>query len=192
MAAFLKEAARPGELCIVQTESGDPATDAKLKASSAFPVMDMTRGCVGCTSLAASVLSLLDDLSSSHSPRILVETSSISHKTIKSIIGDSFPGEDPPFSVLVVDPELWVSQYENSKALAESMVLLADHITLNPKVPYGVATELQDKINALKDDFKLLNPSCPADAFSLKEATPEDLDAVLGFFGFPSYDEVVG
>ena len=173
---YLKDRMCPDAVVIVETESGDAKTDEALFASP-FPVKDLTLGCICCTTMSQSLLSVLDEIHSSPFPLlVLVETSSISHKTIKSVIEDSFPGDDPPLSVLVVDPEAWESQLEDSTLLATSMAQLADLILLSPKDPASSG------FDELSRGLGLLSSS-PVGAAPTPGARSDDLFAVLDCLG---------
>jgi hypothetical protein len=196
LVARLKGESGPERAYIVLAESGNSASDEALREASPYPIVDLTRGCVGCTTMAANLLPLLEDCRSDpHPPVIFVESSSLSFKSIKNIIRDSFPGEDPPLSILVVDPELWESQLEASERLAKGMAKEADFILLNPKNGLeGLAPgaspgdssgvpEALDHISKLKKSFSLSYPHRSIGVVPLLGAPSENLDAVLGFLG---------
>jgi G3E family GTPase len=144
LADYLLERVDPNEVIIIGTEYGDPRVDAKLFATP-FCIKDFSRGCIGCTSMTAAFWNVFDEFHASSLPRLLlVESTPISHKTISDTIQQAFPIEDPPATILVIDPGLWDSQASES-LLASGLVTMADFVVMNPRTPLS-----EEEINNFK------------------------------------------
>jgi G3E family GTPase len=134
LVSYLKDKMDPRAVLIIETENGDVHMDARLFNESPFCIKDLTRGCIGCTSMAGSLYYIIDEIRSNSFPTtILVETSCLSHKSLLTIFDDSFPSEDPPLLILVLNPQTWDTTFVESEILATSMVELSNIILINNK-----------------------------------------------------------
>ncbi|MDR2349302.1 MAG: hypothetical protein LBF41_01580 [Deltaproteobacteria bacterium] len=162
LVSHLKDRTDPGAARVILTENGDPGTDERLMAESPFGIADLTRGCVGCASLAGSVFYLIEESRREDPPPVLlVEASCLAGKTLRTMFRDSFPGEDPPLSVLVVDPDSWDERFRESPGIATDMAKEADFVLLNFRVRPGSAAAASDRFPAepgIASELRKLNP----------------------------------
>jgi G3E family GTPase len=178
---------------VLVNEVGDENVDSLLFQNSSFLTKDLTRTCVGCTSLAANLNQALLEISSpSLLPSwLLVESSPLAHHFIKDSIKQTLRLETPPLTILMIDENAWI-YHEESNLLMESLIKDASLIFLtkikeksSPEV-----LELVDK-NSLKNSLTSLNPHCPIVRFT-KENLEKFYADLADQFGFPAFESQHG
>jgi hypothetical protein len=172
LVSYLKDKERPDKVYIVETETGDESLEQALKSCSTFPYRDLTRSCVGCTSLSTSFLSVLHEFGSSFLPNfLLIECSPLKYKFIYDTAWTSTPGRVKPQNLLVVDALAWETQNEDSDIMTSGLMNDADLIFINDKEEEVSPTIIDD----LFTSFHELAPKASILAGSANSNNPEAL-----------------
>ncbi|MDR1038122.1 MAG: hypothetical protein LBT40_16625 [Deltaproteobacteria bacterium] len=165
LALFLRELGGPQSVAVVETEAGDSPVACELSPE------DLTRGCVGCTSLSAGLWETLDELRTGHRPSwLLVEASCIGFQTIKDKVVQSLTDSAQPFSVLMIEAGGWADLYEEAPLMAEGLAAGSDLALVNLFSPLS-----GDELSAIAGGISSANPACRFRAVPLLETSPCDL-----------------
>jgi G3E family GTPase len=169
LASFLKEREAPlKRLAVVETEEGATDVIRELSGDPAFRTVDLTRGCIGCTSLTAGLGNALESMRAGPVPSwLLIEASCLGYQTIKDIVAQSLPAEARPFTVLVIETGGWASLREEAPLLADGMMTAADLVIVND---FGSLTPAT--LSALAAELSDANPACLLQAARVPEMDP--------------------
>jgi G3E family GTPase len=173
LACYLKKRGGPSPVAVVEAESGELDVCSKLSHDKAFHTADLTRGCVGCTSLTSGLSNALDILHSAiHPAWLLIESSAIGFQTIKDIVVQSAPGTAQPYTVLLIEAGGWAELCQGSPLLADGLVRGADLALVNI-----FETLPPDTLSTLTRNFSSVNPDCAVKAVRVPDSDPADLYA---------------
>ncbi|MDR3153734.1 MAG: hypothetical protein LBW85_05545 [Deltaproteobacteria bacterium] len=176
LAFFLKRKGGPKSVAAVETESGEKAVASELAADKGYLTTDLTRGCIGCTSLTSGLCNTLENLLHSCPPPswLLIEASSLGFQTIKDTVIQSLANEAQPFTVLMIEAGGWAELHQEAPLLADGLAAGADLVLVN------IFDHLSpDTISAIEAQVSRVNPACP-----VKAARAPDLDPADAFRNF--------
>ncbi|MDR2611433.1 MAG: hypothetical protein LBG06_00815 [Deltaproteobacteria bacterium] len=169
LASFLKEKEdHHKSVAVVETEEGEKDVIRHLSGKPEFLTFDLTRGCIGCTSLTSGLCNALEVLQPEPRPSwLLIETSCLGFQTVKDTVGQSLPGEAQPYTVLVIESGGWASLLVEAPLLAEGLTVAANLILVNDFATLPPAT-----LSTLASDISRMNPVCPVKVVRVTEMNP--------------------
>ncbi|MDR1080460.1 MAG: hypothetical protein LBQ79_05770 [Deltaproteobacteria bacterium] len=171
LASFLKEQGGPQSVAVIETEAGDKAVACELSAGGSVLAEDLTRGCVGCTSLTSGLCSTFDNLRSGTPPSwLLIEASSLGFQTIKDMVVQSLNDGAQPFTVLMIEAGGWADLFEEAPLMAEGLAASADLALVNLFTPLS-----RDVLAGIASGISSANPGCLFKAASVQQTSPGDL-----------------
>ncbi|MDR1313177.1 MAG: hypothetical protein LBQ12_05650 [Deltaproteobacteria bacterium] len=174
LASFLKGQDGPQSVALIEAEAGDKSLTCEFAADSAIAAEDLTRGCVGCTSLAAGLCSALEKLQSGAPPSwLLIEASTLGFQTIKDMVAQSLPDGAQPFTVLVLEAVGWADLYKEAPLMTVGLASGADLVLINsfPSVAESPVGLLSDTIAGISE----ANPGCLIAVAPFREMDPTKL-----------------
>jgi G3E family GTPase len=175
LAYFLKEKDGAKPVAVVEAEAGEKAVACELAADGSYRADDLTRGCVGCTSLTAGLWSTFEELRSGPLPAwLLIESSTLGFQTIKDTVVHSLPNEAQPFTVLMIEAGGWAELYEEAPLLADGLAASADLVLVNIFTPLD-----PEVLSGIAEGISRANPGCPIKAAPVLDLTPGDLYRIL-------------
>jgi G3E family GTPase len=168
LAHFLKERERPQAVAVIETESGVKEVIRKLSSDSAFIGIDLTRGCIGCTSLTSGLCNALEILHSGPKPSwLLIESSSLAFQTVKDMVLQTLPNEAQPFTVLMIEAGGWAELYQDAPLLADGLASGADLALVNIFTPIP-----PQEFSSIAEGIARVSPACHVEAVSAPELDP--------------------
>jgi G3E family GTPase len=182
LASFLESRDGSGSVLVLKAEEGEQDAACQVPPGGGCRTVDLSRGCVGCTSLTAGLYDALEDLHSGPSPSwLIIEASLLGFQTIKQTVTQSLPEEAQPFTVLLIESGGWAELCEEAPLLADGIAAQADLALINQ-----IASRPPDAIFAVADRVSRAKPALPVKTLRLQGLPPGDLFSILAEAGLES------
>ncbi|MDR1164639.1 MAG: hypothetical protein LBO66_01970 [Deltaproteobacteria bacterium] len=169
LATYLARKDGPQSVVILENEIGETSAGCPNVGQTPFFTKDLSRGCIGCTSMYGDMNDTLDEIQSRlHPSFLLIETSALSHQTILDIIHQALRPEIEPYCVLLINAREGPYPEEGNFPLFANLVEKASLVLVNKVEGLG-----QDELDKVTSQIVELNPSC---RLQIVNAVQDDLD----------------